>query len=245
MDLHLCRMIEDRRFHATRSSTYHTFDAILGHISVSTEIYGSSWSCTIIITYSIHTRTFTCSLLYHDTSVEPLWIHLARPSRLGIRLLSCFLFRDTSLGCVDLIYITEITCSMIDDSMSPDSRSTVHPMLYWGIYPFQTRSTDLHGVACLSPLARCRLRWLIGSLFYHGLSVEPLLSHSVRPVFFGTYMSSCFLLGYVSLICGSDSVMVSGDQDCIVDDLRLFDFFPDLSHIWFHTGAYFLFGWDL
>ena len=122
------------------------------------KIHGSSWGCTIIITYSIHTRTLTCSLLYHDTSVEPLWIHLARPSRLGIGLLSCFLFRDTSLGCVDLIWITEITCSMIDDSMSPDSRSTVHPMLYWGIYPFRTRSTDLHGVACLSPLARCRLR---------------------------------------------------------------------------------------
>ena len=35
MDLHLCRMIEDRRFHATRSSTYHTFNPILGHIFVS------------------------------------------------------------------------------------------------------------------------------------------------------------------------------------------------------------------
>ncbi|WJZ81397.1 hypothetical protein VitviT2T_001242 [Vitis vinifera] len=57
MDLHLCHMIEDRRFHATRSSTYHTFDVILGHISVSIEIYGSSWSCMLIPTYEIHVDT--------------------------------------------------------------------------------------------------------------------------------------------------------------------------------------------
>ena len=48
--------------------------------------------------------------------------------------------------------------------------------------------------------------------------VESLWSYPIRSVPFGTYMSSCFLLGYAFLICGSDSVMDSGDQDCIVDD---------------------------
>ena len=45
-----------------------------------------------------------------------------------------------------------------------------------GHIPFQARSIDLQGVACLSPLARCTLRWLIGSLFYDDPSVEPLWS---------------------------------------------------------------------
>ena len=49
MVLHICRVFDDRWFHATRSSTYHTSDAILGHISISIEIYGSSWSCMLIL----------------------------------------------------------------------------------------------------------------------------------------------------------------------------------------------------
>ena len=49
MVLHMCRVFDDRWFHATRSATYHTSDAILGHISISIEIYGSSWSCMLIL----------------------------------------------------------------------------------------------------------------------------------------------------------------------------------------------------
>ena len=48
--------------------------------------------------------------------------------------------------------------------------------------------------------------------------VESLSSYPVRSALFGTYMSSCFLSGHAFLICGSDSVMDSGDQGCIVDD---------------------------
>ncbi|KAL6315348.1 hypothetical protein AAG906_000453 [Vitis piasezkii] len=33
------------------------------------------------------------------------------------------------------------------------ARPTIHPMPYWGIFPFWMRFADLHGVACLSPLA--------------------------------------------------------------------------------------------
>ena len=43
---------------------YHTFDAILGHISVSVEIYRSSWSCMFIHTYVMHTETMNyCYLI--------------------------------------------------------------------------------------------------------------------------------------------------------------------------------------
>ena len=41
--------------------------------------------------------------------------------------------------------------------------------------------------------------------------VESLWSYLVRSAPFGTYMSSCFLSRYASLICGSDSVMDWGD----------------------------------
>ena len=62
-----------------------------------------------------------------------------------------------------------------------------------GHIPFRARSTVLHGVACLFPLARCTLRWLTGSLFYDDSTVEPLWSHSARPIFLGIWLPSCFL----------------------------------------------------
>ncbi|WKA03140.1 hypothetical protein VitviT2T_021269 [Vitis vinifera] len=79
-----------RRFHATRSSTYHTFDAILGHISVSIEIYGSSWSCMLIPTYEIHIDTMfpPWSLL----GVTQLGLHFAM-----LRCHHAFLPRDAPL----------------------------------------------------------------------------------------------------------------------------------------------------
>ena len=54
---------------------YHTSDVILGHISLSVEIYRSSWSCMIISTYEICTETMTYLLSYHDSSVESLLDH--------------------------------------------------------------------------------------------------------------------------------------------------------------------------
>ena len=41
-------MFDDRWFHVTWFSTYHTFDATLGHISVLDEIYKSWWSYMLI-----------------------------------------------------------------------------------------------------------------------------------------------------------------------------------------------------
>ena len=43
MDLHLCRMFDDRWFHVARFLTCHTFDAILGHSTVLDEIH-RSWT---------------------------------------------------------------------------------------------------------------------------------------------------------------------------------------------------------
>ena len=41
-------------------STYHTSDSILGHISLSVEIYRSPLICMIIPNYEIHTRLMIC-----------------------------------------------------------------------------------------------------------------------------------------------------------------------------------------
>ena len=65
-------------------SIYHTFDAILGHIFLSVEIYRFSWSCRIISTYEIHIETMTCLLSYHDPLVEPLLGHSIKPTLFDI-----------------------------------------------------------------------------------------------------------------------------------------------------------------
>ena len=64
---------------------YHTSDAIIGHISLSVEIYRSSWSYMIISTYEIHIETMTCLLTYHDPLVEPLLGHSIKPTLLIFR----------------------------------------------------------------------------------------------------------------------------------------------------------------
>ena len=48
---------------------YHTFDAILRHISISTEIYRSSWSHMILITHEMHVEL----MVYCYLIVIPQW----------------------------------------------------------------------------------------------------------------------------------------------------------------------------
>ena len=75
---------------------YHTFDVILGHISLLVEIYKSSWSCMIISTYKIHIETMTYLLSYHDPLVEPLLGHSIRHTLfLYLDVLMLLLLRDT------------------------------------------------------------------------------------------------------------------------------------------------------
>ena len=88
---------------------------------------------------------FIC-YFYDDPSVEP------RPTFLDIWLLSCFLFWDMFPRCLDLIWIMEIACSMMDDSMSPDFWPIVHSMPYCGIFSSWMRVIDLHGVVWSPPL---------------------------------------------------------------------------------------------
>ena len=124
---------------------YHMFDVILRYIPFrarSTDFHGVAClspfaRCTL--------RWLTGSLFYDDPSVEPLWSRSARPIFLGIWLAPCFLSWETFPSCLDLIWITEITCSMIDDSMSPGFWPTVHSMSCWGIFSFWLRFIDLHG----------------------------------------------------------------------------------------------------
>ena len=57
MDLHGGHMFDDKWFLVARSSTYHTFDAIMGHISVLDEIYRSWWSCMLILICETYAET--------------------------------------------------------------------------------------------------------------------------------------------------------------------------------------------
>ena len=61
-DLHGGHMFDDRWFHVTQSPTYHTFDAILGHITVLDEIYRSWWSCVLIPICETCAKTMIYSL---------------------------------------------------------------------------------------------------------------------------------------------------------------------------------------
>ena len=131
-------------------------------------------------------RWLSICYFYDDPSVEPLWNHSAKPTFLSIWLLSCFLFRETFPRCLDLIWITEITRLMMDDLMSPDLWPVVHSMPYWDIFSSWMRFTDLDGVACLSPLARCMpRRWPVRH-FYNDSLVEPPGSHLAMPALLGT-----------------------------------------------------------
>ena len=85
------------------------------------------------------------------------------------------------------------------------------------------------------------------SIFYHDPPVEPFLSHLVRLAFFGIQMSSCFPFWgtpFLSVSLIQLWMWMTRTAHSMMDDLRPFDFF-DLSHTWFHTRQYSLFGWDL
>ena len=92
-----------------------------GHIPFHLEVYRSSWTCAIIITYWMLTETWTWSLPYHDSLVEPPESHPARPALLGTWM-PCLSIWEVHLGYMCMIQLwirtTSTTCSMIDDFMS-------------------------------------------------------------------------------------------------------------------------------
>ena len=75
---------DDEWLDVVRFSAYSTSNSILGHISVSIEIYRSSWSRMIIPTYEIHAEMMTYLLSYYDPPVELLWSHPIKPTFFGI-----------------------------------------------------------------------------------------------------------------------------------------------------------------
>ncbi|RVW75922.1 hypothetical protein CK203_051826 [Vitis vinifera] len=122
--------------------------------------------CTIIITYWMLTETWTWSLPYEAPKIHPASFALLdawMPSCLSIWevtcptiddfmtlvLLTCHI-SDAILGHIsvsDEIYGSSRRSlrSTIDDSCQLFFRPVVHPMPYWGIFPFWVRFTDLHG----------------------------------------------------------------------------------------------------
>ena len=95
---------------------YHTFDAILGHISLSIDIYRSSWSCMIISTYKIYTETMTCLLSYHDPLVEPLLGHTVKLilSDIVMILWWSYLRRIDSHIIISVEYMSDLLCIHIE-----------------------------------------------------------------------------------------------------------------------------------
>ena len=144
------------------------------------EICWSSRSCMFIPTCGVCAEMMTFSLFHDDPLVEPRWSHSSRSAFLDIGLFSCFSFRETFLGCLDLVWIPEITCPMIDDSISPDLWLIVHLMPHWGIFPFRMRFVDLHGVTWSFPLTEYAPRRRFVHYCYDDFSVEPLGNHPVR-----------------------------------------------------------------
>ena len=110
-------------------SIYHTSDVILGHISLSIEIYRSSWSCMLIPIYEIHAETMTFLLSYYDLLGEPLLSHSVSPTLFGIWMSSCFFFWETHLWFIDLIqlrtWMIRITLLVMDD-LVPSNFLTYH-----------------------------------------------------------------------------------------------------------------------
>ena len=86
-------------------------------------------------------------------------------------------------------------------------QSTIHLMLYWGIFPFRLRFIDLHQFACPSPLMRCMLGWWFTIILSWSPSEVSLGPFSQAHTFRHLDVIMLFLQGYASLIYGSDLVV--------------------------------------
>ena len=187
----------------------------------------------------MHTETRTCSLFYHDPSVEPLLSHPI--IMFNIYMSSCFLFREMLPRSLGSIWIIGITHFMLFDFWP-----TIYLMLYWGIFHF---GWDLrifmesHDHLSLRDTHRDEdlffiLLWSSGGALLESFILTCTFQHLDVIMF--------LLLRYAFLIYESDSLMDIDDLEWTFDD-GWFEviWFSDLSHIWCHTGAYFHFGWAL
>ena len=152
-------MLDDRWFHVTWFS-------YLSHIRCHTGAYFHfRWGLPIFM--ELHDHLHLRSMSWDDDVFVTLSWSLSRASLepfssthiFGIWLSPSLLFRRRFIDVWGLIWVMEIAHLMMDDFMSPNFRLIVHLTTYWGIFPFWSRFTNLHGVACLSPLTRYTPRW--------------------------------------------------------------------------------------
>ena len=171
----------------------------------------------------------TFSLFYDDPLVEPWWSHPSRSASLRIGLFSCFLFWETFPKRLDWIWIAEITCLMIDDSISPDfpTYSTFDATL--GHISISGRFRDFHGVTWSFPL----IKYVLGRRFVHycydDSSIEHLGSHPARHTHLDTQMPSCPSIREVHLSLMSVTLLwirMTGITYLLMHDWTSFDF-PD------------------
>ena len=149
-----------------------------GAYFVSVESYRSSWSYMITPIYRMRTETRTCSLFYHDPSVEPL---LSHPGIMfDICMSSCFLFWETLPWCWVWFGLrgSHISCHSISDL----------PYIWC-----HTRSYSVSDDICESSWSctiistyEIHAETRTYSLFYCDPPVEPFLSRSSWPAPFGT-----------------------------------------------------------
>ena len=143
-DLHRGHVLDDRWFHVICSSD-------LSCTRCHTRAYFRfGWDLRIFTEVTCLTIDDFMSLFFWPVPHSmPYWRHI-------------FHFRW------DLWIFTYVAWSRIDDFMPPDLRPIIHLMPYWGIFPFRLRLTDLHGVACSSPLTR----YTLTRCFLRGASQE-------------------------------------------------------------------------
>ena len=155
---------DDGWFHVTPFPTYHISDAILGHISISIEIYRFSWSCMLVPTYEIRIETMT--LQWSLCGAIQLSLHL-----LTLRCHHAS-FRDTLLDMMmdhlrsfDFFDLSHICCHTGAYSVSDEIYRSLWSRMIFSTYEIHTETRTC-------------------SLFYHDPPVESSLSHSVRPALF-------------------------------------------------------------
>ena len=168
-----------------RFSAYSTSDSILGHISVSIEVYGSSWIWMLVPTHRMHVETRTCSSFYHDPSVEPLLSHLVRPVFFDICMSSCFLFWETFPWRLGSIWITGITHLIMDYFVLSDftiyhTFDTILGHVSFLAEIYKSSRSCMH-----VPTYEIYTEAMTYLLSCHDPPVESLLSHPVRLTLFG------------------------------------------------------------
>ena len=186
---------DDGWFDVTRFSNLSHIRGHTGAYSISVEVYRSSWICMLVPIYGMHAETVTCLLSYHDLSGEPFLSHSVGPTLLTFRCSHASFERHL------LIYGLDSTMDLDDWDHTFDDR--LFDVVRFSAY--STSDSILGHIFVSIEIYRSSWSYMIIPtcgmhtetrtclLFYHGPLVKPLLSHPVRPVFFGICMSSCLL----------------------------------------------------